>query len=610
MGRERPDAREGRRIAMRVAVLDRNMGVNRYALGLAEGLRESGHEVLIGTAAGAGIPAAHAVYPQAGVGGRHARKLVEVATGVAEAIRCLCAFRPDVVHYQWTSPLDLLLQTAVSRAVPAAASVVTVHRAGGRVQKTMLARSQAAVAFAPAVAREMDGPVELIRHGNYAHTAQPVAHDEARRELGLPADGFVLAFVGQIRPGKCVEAFLRAAPSAATLLVAGTVVDRAYRERLAEIESNRGLRVRWIESEDALPARTMVAATCAANAVVLPLADPVQSASVIFSMTLGACVVTTDVGETAATVGENGIVVPAGDEDALAAALAGLDPVRADELGRSARRAMLEERSWSGIARDVERIYADAIASRRRSPAALVLGFHAVEDSSSELAVSRDALRRHVERLLARGFRFVTVSELAAASGRVAAVTFDDGYRSVHEAALPVLSELGITATVFAIAEKVGETDELPGAGSRPLMSWDELRDLNRHGWEIGSHTLTHPDLTGLADDELERELAGSRELIESEIGHSCTSLAYPYGAVDARVAAAARRAGFETAFTVPRRWRAPQPLLWPRVTVWRSDAPATVALKASAPVRAVRGSRLGSAMLAAAGAHQRGGKR
>jgi peptidoglycan/xylan/chitin deacetylase (PgdA/CDA1 family) len=579
------------------------MGINPYSFGLAEGLRELGHEVLLGAAAGAGIDGAHAVYPQTGVGGRKVRKLAETVAGVAGAVRCLRAFQPDVVHVQWTSPLDLLLQTAATRAVPDAASVVTVHRPGGRVQRAMLARSQAAVAFAPSVARAVGGQVELIEHGSYEHTAQPVAREQARRELGLAQDAFVLAFVGQIRPGKGIDAFLRAAPANATLLVAGTVVDRDYRAQLAAL----GRPVRWVESADALPDTTMVAATCAANAVVLPLTDPVQSGSVIFSMTLGACVVTTDTGETAATVGEHGIVVPAGDEQALAVALAGLDADRADELGRRAREAMLAERSWSRIARDVERIYADAVATRRSS-SALVLGFHAVEDSTSELAVGPDALRRHLQRLIARGYRFVTVSDLTQ-GGRLAAVTFDDGYRSVREAALPVLAGLGIPATVFAIAAKSGATSELRGAGPRPLMTWDELRELRRHGWEIGSHTLTHPDLTALDDGELEHELRGSRELVEAETGGTCTSLAYPYGAADARVVEAARRAGYEIAFTVPRRWRSPQPLLWPRVTVWRSDVPATVALKSCAPVRAVRGSRLGSSILAAAGAYQRGGR-
>src|SRR5581483_12003305 len=383
LGGQRADAREGRRCEVRVAVLDRNMGINPYAFGLAEGLRETGHEVLLGSAAGSGVDGSRAVYPRTGVGGRKARKLAEALAGLAEAVRCLRPFRPDVVHFQWTSPLDLLLQAALSRAVPDAAFVVTVHRPGGQVQRAMRARSQAAVAFAPGVARAVGGDVELIAHGNYAHTARPVAREAARRELGLSDDAFVLAFVGQIRRGKGIDAFLRAAPPDATLLVAGTVVDRAYRAQLAAL----GRPVRWIESADALPASTLVAATCAANAVVLPLADPVQSGSVIFSMTLGACVVTTDVGETAATVGENGIVVPVGDQQAHAAALAGLDAGRADELGRRARAAMLAERSWNRIARDVERIYADAVSARRRS-SALVLGFHAVEESAAELAVS------------------------------------------------------------------------------------------------------------------------------------------------------------------------------------------------------------------------------
>jgi peptidoglycan/xylan/chitin deacetylase (PgdA/CDA1 family) len=172
---------------------------------------------------------------------------------------------------------------------------------------------------------------------------------------------------------------------------------------------------------------------------------------------------------------------------------------------------------------------------------------------------------------------------------------------------LPILAELEVPATVFAIAGRVGATSELPGAGERPLLCWDELRRLRHLGWEIGSHTWSHPDLTSLDDDELEQELVKSSDAVRAQLGERCTALAYPYGRTDARVVAAVRRAGYDAAFTVPRRWSRPEPLLWPRVTVWRGDSPAATAFKSSAPVRAVRGSRLGAALLATVGAAARG---
>ena len=64
-------------------------------------------------------------------------------------------------------------------------------------------------------------------------------------------------------------------------------------------------------------------------------------------------------------------------------------------------------------------------------------------------------------------------------------------------------------------------------------MTWDELRALAERGVEIGSHTLTHPHLPLLSDEELLRELGDSREQFEAELNRPCRYLAYPYGEND-----------------------------------------------------------------------------
>jgi len=75
-------------------------------------------------------------------------------------------------------------------------------------------------------------------------------------------------------------------------------------------------------------------------------------------------------------------------------------------------------------------------------------------------------------------------------------------------------------------------------------MSWPELQRLEQAGWEIASHTLTHPHLTTLGDDALARELHQSRAACERALGHPVTSIAYPYGSVDERVKRATAAAG------------------------------------------------------------------
>jgi peptidoglycan/xylan/chitin deacetylase (PgdA/CDA1 family) len=104
-----------------------------------------------------------------------------------------------------------------------------------------------------------------------------------------------------------------------------------------------------------------------------------------------------------------------------------------------------------------------------------------------------------------------------------------------------------------------------------PSLSWDDARSLREAGWEIGSHTCSHPRLTRLPDDRLARELAESKERCEANLG-SCLSLAYPYGDHDGRVVAAAEGAGYRFACTLPDRLPAAAPLAWPRIGIYHGD--------------------------------------
>jgi peptidoglycan/xylan/chitin deacetylase (PgdA/CDA1 family) len=238
----------------------------------------------------------------------------------------------------------------------------------------------------------------------------------------------------------------------------------------------------------------------------------------------------------------------------------------------------------------------------------LVLSYHAVSDRwPSPLAVRAAALEQQVERLLERGYRPVTVSEAvhAPATVRVMAITFDDAYRSVAAVALPLLARLGVPATVFAVTDYVdsGAPMAWPGLhvwGGGPYtaelqpMSWDELAAAADAGWEVGSHTRTHPRLSGLGAAELDEELAGSRRRCEQMLGRPCRALAYPFGDHDDRVVEAVQAAGYSTACTVPDALRAEHPLRWPRIGVYRDDTQRTFAAKVSPMMRRGRATAAG----------------
>jgi peptidoglycan/xylan/chitin deacetylase (PgdA/CDA1 family) len=230
----------------------------------------------------------------------------------------------------------------------------------------------------------------------------------------------------------------------------------------------------------------------------------------------------------------------------------------------------------------------------------LVLCYHAVSETwPAALAIEPERLDAQVGALVARGYRGATFTEAVTkrSPGRTLAVTFDDGFHSVLDLAAPILARHGLPATVFVATEHVGPERLLdwpvldhwvsgPHESELAAMSWDELGHLASTGWEIGSHTCSHPYLPTLDDSALRRELERSKAECSDRLGTPCESLAYPFGAMDRRVVAATRRAGYRAAAALPRHIGRARALCWPRVGVWRTDPPALFDVKASPATR------------------------
>jgi peptidoglycan/xylan/chitin deacetylase (PgdA/CDA1 family) len=236
-------------------------------------------------------------------------------------------------------------------------------------------------------------------------------------------------------------------------------------------------------------------------------------------------------------------------------------------------------------------------------PDVLVLCYHALSpDWPAALSTTPERFREQLDLLLARGYRPATFAQAltAPAGGRTFAVTFDDAYRSVLERARPIMDELGVPGTVFVPTDWPDREEPmrwpgidqwLGGPHEQELLclGWDELRALAGAGWEVGSHTCSHPHLTGLDDTALERELVVSREVCSEKGGTLCRSIAYPYGDVDARVVEAARSAGYELGASLPKRFGSSDRLDWPRVGVYNADDLRRFKLKVSPLVRRIR---------------------
>jgi peptidoglycan/xylan/chitin deacetylase (PgdA/CDA1 family) len=244
----------------------------------------------------------------------------------------------------------------------------------------------------------------------------------------------------------------------------------------------------------------------------------------------------------------------------------------------------------------------------------LILCYHAISDGwPTELAVSPNRLAQQARFFIRRGYCPTTLSEaLSRPTRRDLVITFDDAFASVAELALPVLSALGVPATAFVPTAYVDDGEALewsslgrwrgtPFEGELRCMSWGQLRGLAGAGWEIGSHTHRHLDLTMLSDEQVEDELSTSRRLCEEHVQRPCVSFAYPFGAHDPRVMDAVARAGYEAAGildnelaippgSLPRRGRELEPMRLLREGVYRRDGWLRLLAKTSAWGRRMRG--------------------
>ena len=162
------------------------------------------------------------------------------------------------------------------------------------------------------------------------------------------------------------------------------------------------------------------------------------------------------------------------------------------------------------------------------------------------------------------------------------------------------MERLGVPGTVFVPTDWAGSAEPMrwdgvyqwldgPHEHEMLCMGWDELRELADAGWEIGSHTRSHPYLTAVDDERLDAELRESRLAVERELGRPCRSIAYPYGDVDERVVEAAGEAGYRFGASLPKKLGSRVPLDYPRVGVYHVDDLRRFKLKVSPFVRRVR---------------------
>jgi peptidoglycan/xylan/chitin deacetylase (PgdA/CDA1 family) len=131
------------------------------------------------------------------------------------------------------------------------------------------------------------------------------------------------------------------------------------------------------------------------------------------------------------------------------------------------------------------------------------------------------------------------------------AVTFDDGFASTFEHAMPVLAHHRIPATMFIVADRIGGDNDWMhrrGMPQRALVDAGQIREMHATGITIGSHTLTHPKLPECGPDEMSREFADSKARLENLLSHPVLHFAYPYGLYNDTARALVEQTGYLSA--------------------------------------------------------------
>jgi GT2 family glycosyltransferase/peptidoglycan/xylan/chitin deacetylase (PgdA/CDA1 family) len=215
---------------------------------------------------------------------------------------------------------------------------------------------------------------------------------------------------------------------------------------------------------------------------------------------------------------------------------------------------------WRGVRKAVS----DKETWRRLTHDTLIVMYHAFgakEEPASRFILPTRLFGRQMVWLSRLGYNVLGLEEFLCyrREGRLppapsVVITIDDGYQDNYARAFPILRHHEFPATIFLVSQKLGQDnhwDEGSTLTGRPLLSLSEAKEMFKEGIRFGAHTRTHPHLSTLCDEEIRREIYGSKQDLERMLNVPIQTFAYPYGDFDGRVKTVAEEAGFQGSCSV-----------------------------------------------------------
>lgn len=177
-----------------------------------------------------------------------------------------------------------------------------------------------------------------------------------------------------------------------------------------------------------------------------------------------------------------------------------------------------------------------------------VLCYHSIASDAFRFSVEIQAFEEQIKYMV-DNFKVGRLNDFKQNSNGKFIITFDDGYKDIL-AVKEFLQELNITPLLFVLPQNaIPNFAELGQEFER--LTTTELKELIKDGWEIGSHTKTHADLTKLSDEDLKKEIVESKKELENELGITIKYISYPKGRYNKHIEEIVKQAGYEMAFTM-----------------------------------------------------------